>query len=433
MSKISVSTWILSGVVSLGATGCLLRDEGGSSGVPGEGVSVELQIREAALSKSAAATAAALTVDSVHVRVTGDGMEPAEFSFGGTNPAVSISDLKAGEDRRFEVKLYLDGRLAYAGETTASLHTDRKNALTVHCLPEFSRITASVHVPLDFPKAVTGGRLVVWNAQDTFSVAPTANGELRNFRLERVTGDRIYSVSLALWDAAGDTLATALREDVEVPKGRSVALVMPLNATFPQLRVSMTVGEPYATDIVLHFPAARRVPQAFGEAVFSELYPAPSPADSSDNGEWLELFNRVSDTLDVSGCQLLRDAGTGTGMQFTLPAGTVIPPGRGLVVGRSAVSFAGVRMLTSPLTLTNTAARLEFSCGAGAVKLDSVSYTTSASDPLAARMAAGKVSSLKPSRLHLRNASDSWCLASPRPEPGEIAATPGVLSGSCGE
>jgi hypothetical protein len=160
------------------------------------------------------------------------------------------------------------------------------------------------------------------------------------------------------------------------------------------------------------------------------LYPAPVAADSSDNGEWLELFNRVADTLDVSGCQLLRDAGSGAGMQYALPAGTLIAPGRGLVVGRAAVSFAGVRMTTSPLTLTNTAARLEFSCGG--LKLDSVSYATSGSES-AARMAAGKVTALKPSRIASRHVADAWCLGSMRPEAGEASATPGGLFGSCGE
>lgn len=433
----SISGWVLSGLVSLGAAGCLFREGGGSAKTPeGEGVSVELRIRETPLSKTAGAAAPALTIDSLQVRVTGDGMEAAQFSFRGSDPVVSITDLRAGENRRFEVKLFLGGKLAYAGEATASLYSDRKNTLTVHCLPEFSRLLATVQIPLDFPKPLVGGQLVVWNAYDTLVVQQTVVGELRNFRMD-VTGDRTYTVRLDLWDADRKVQVRTHLHDVFVPKGQNVALVMPLTTTFPQLRVTMVVGDPSATTIVAYFPAGRRAPAAFGEAVFSELYAAPTAMDSSDNGEWLEIFNRVSDTLDVSGCQLTRDAGTGTGMQFTLPAGASIPPGRGLIVGRSAVVIpagaAGVRMLTSPLTLTNTSARLEFSCGAGAVKLDSVAYSTSASDAGAARMAAGKVTALKPSRIASRHAADAWCLASTRPEAGETAATPGILFGSCGE
>jgi hypothetical protein len=426
----SIGAGIVAGGLSLGLAACLFSDGGGSKPVPGGGVPVELQIRESSLSKSAGSAAVALTVDSVHVRVTAPDMEPAEFSFRGNDPSLSITELKPGENRLFEARLFLNGTLLYAGSATASLHTDRVNTLALHCLPQFSRVSASVHIPAAFPRAIAGGRMTLWNAQDTFSAGQTVNGELRNFRLERVPGDRSYSISLVLWGAAGDTLAVGHRNGAVIPMGQNVALVMPLAYTFPQLQLSMTVGDPGATTVLLHFPAGRRTPTAFGEVVFSELYPAPAAIDSSDNGEWLELFNRHSDTLDVSGCQLARDAGSGTGMQYALPAGTVIAPGRGLVVGRSAVSFAGVRMTASPLTLTNTAARLEFSCAG--VKLDSVSYATSGSET-AARLAAGKVTALKPSRIASRHAADAWCLASMRPDAGETAATPGGLFGSCGE
>jgi hypothetical protein len=333
------------------------------------------------------------------------------------------------------VKLFQQRRLLYAGEATAGLYTDRKNTLTLHCLPEFSGVSASLHVPVDFPRTLAGGRLVFWNAIDTLAAAPTTLGEMRNFRLDKVPGDRDYKVSMVLWGVSGDTLVSARLDSVRVPKGQNVALVMPLTTTFPQLQIAMTVGEPRTTSLVFHFPAGKRTPSAFGEVVFSELYPVPAAEDSSDNGEWIELFNRVSDSLDLSGCQLLRDAGSGTGMVFALPGGSVVPPGRGLVVGRSAVAFADVRMLTAPLTLTNTSARLELSCpgGAGTQKLDTLTYNTSSSDAVSARIATGKVTALKPSRLSARRGADAWCQVASRAVAGETAATPGTIAGSCGE
>ncbi|MCD6023175.1 MAG: Lamin Tail Domain [Fibrobacteria bacterium] len=435
-TKFLLSAGVMAMVVVMGS-GCLFSGGRGTDPSPAAGVSVEIRIHAAALAKSGAAkSGAAPATDSIHIRVTAPDMAAAEFGFAGASATVALSDLTAGENRRFEVRLYGQRKLLYAGEATATLYTDRKNSLVLHCLPEFSGLSASIHIPLDFPKTVAGGRLVVWNESDTLSAAPTVNGELRNFRLDRVPGDRDYAVSLALWGVAGDTLAKASKAGVHVPKGQNVALVMPLVTTFPQLQIAMTVGEPKTTSLTFHFTAGRRAPAAFGEVVFSELYPIPAAEDSGDTGEWLELFNRMSDTLDVSGCQILRDAGTSTGMVTVLPAGTVVAPARGLVVGRSAVAFADVRMLLSPLTLTNTSARLEFNCpaaGSGALRLDTLTYTTSASDAVSARIATGKVTSLKPSHLAARRAAEAWCQVPPRSATGEAGATPGTLFGSCGE
>jgi hypothetical protein len=197
----------------------------------------------------------------------------------------------------------------------------------------------------------------------------------------------------------------------------------------------MTVGDPRTTTLVLTLPGGKRVPAAFGEAVFSEVYPIPTTEEGGDNGEWVELFNRAGDTLDVSGCQILRDAGSSAGMNFVLPVNTVIAPGRGLVVGRSAVGFANVTQTTS-LTLTNTSARLEFLCtsaGSGTVRLDTLRYNTSTSDTVSARIATAKAASLKPSRLSKRTGADAWCLAAATPVSGEFATTPGGITGGCGE
>lgn len=407
----------------------------------GERAMVTLHFEGVALAKGSAtggthgAAAALRPVDSAHVLVTGPGMDTMHFGHRLTGGAQSLSmmDVPPGDDRRFEVTLHQEGRRLYAGSVVAALRTDRANALSVTCFPDFSRLTASIHIPLDFPKQVAGGRLRLWNGEDTLAVDAVASGELRHFRLEDVPGDREWSVALALWGPAGDTIATAAQSGVAVPKGQNVALVLPLSLAFTQIALTMTAGDPSTTTLVLSLPGLRRLPAAFGEAVFSEVHPEPGPDEGGENGEWVEVFNRVTDTLDVSGCQVLRDAGTGTGMKATLPAGTLIAPGRGLVMGRSAsVSFAHV--VVTGLTLTNSAARLEFNCAS--TRIDTLRYGTSASDTTIARFQPGKVASLKPSRLATRHRSDAWCLAvSPSVSAltSEHVATPGDIIGGCGE
>lgn len=421
-----------SACVALLLSACLSSPDGKSRKKDsGEGVSVAVGIHPAALAKSAA-EAAAPSFDSVHIRITAPDMDALDHSFDGTSENVTITDLPAGEDRRFEAFLFQEGRLLYSGESTVDLHTDQNNSVSLLCLPEFSRISASVHIPIDFPKVVAGGELKLWGEGDTLSATPIVNGELRVFRLEEVPGDRDYDLSIVLWDEAGDTLAWADRADLHVPKGENVALMLPLNITFSELQIVMTVEDPRTTSLVMSFPAGVRVPAGFGEAVFSELYPVPAEEDGDDAaGEWLELFNRVADSLDVSGCRVTRDAATSSAMILTLPDGTVIPPGRGLVAGRSGVDFADVPIGSSALSLTNSNARLELSCEAGEVLLDTLHYSTAASDSLAARIEEGSVSALRPSRIAARHDAGAWCLVSPSPAAG--AATPGVLDGSCGE
>jgi hypothetical protein len=184
---------------------------------------------------------------------------------------------------------------------------------------------------------------------------------------------------------------------------------------------------------VLGFPGGRRAPAAFGDVVFTEVYPIPSTEEGGDNGEWLELFNRTGDTLDVAGCQVVRDAGTSASMLAALPTGTTIAPGRTLVMGKSAATFAQVAIGASALSLTNTSARLAFSCAAGAGTLDTMRYNTSTTDSLSARVQTAKAATLKPSRILTRQGADAWCLSAINPVAGEYAATPGGLSGGCGE
>jgi hypothetical protein len=437
-------TGITGGVLVAVVAGCLSGPGEGGRG-SSRGVAVSVNIEAAALAKGSAGAghsglAAMRPVDSAHVRVSGPGMDTLRFGFrlAGGGSTLSMIDIPAGENRRFEVSLHQGGRRLYAGAATVELRTDRPNAVGVNCQAEFSRVTASLHVPVDFPKAVAGGVLRLWNEDGQWTAPATVSGELRNFRLEEVPGDRTYAVALALWDAAGDTIATAHRAGVAIPRGQNVALVLPLSLAYTLTGLTMTVADAMTTTVVLSLPGGRRAPALFGEAVFSEVHPEPAADEGGENGEWLELFNRATDTLDVAGCQVIRDAGTSSGMKFTLPAGAAIAPGRGLVLARTAaVPFAQV-VTGAALNLVNSASRLELSCAA--VKVDTLRYTTSSSDTLAARFAPGKPASLKPSRLATRHKADAWCLSVPAQAStagagtgGEPAATPGTIFGGCGE
>ncbi len=403
------------------------RDPASPENPGGGGMAVDIEVRTAALAKSAAVPR---PTDSATILVAAPDMTPHLFWFGGTNLKFSLTDLTPGPSRHFTVQLFRQGRLLYAGEAETTLYADRKNAVFLHCLPRFSRVAASVHVPVDFPRTVARGELRLRGGGDTLIAPMNRRGEFLLFQLEEVPGDRDYAASLFLWDSAGALLATAAKDTLRVPMGQSVSLEMPIVTTFSQLQIGLTMADPMQTSLAFSFPAGRRVPAVFGEAVFSELFPAPAYEDSSSQGEWLELFNRTSDTLDFSGCGVVRDGGGTTSKQFTFVAGTLLPPGHALVAGHKYAPKTDV-LLTS-FTLPNSLSRMELSCQSGVLKLDSLTYSMSASDSTVIPVRDGKVSELRPAGIIQRADPASWCLVPSHPNPGEGRPTPGTLEDGCG-
>ena len=128
--RIPLNTSTLAALAICTASCRLFDPHAGGEG--GGGLTVELEIRSAALAKSAAAPR---PTDSVAIRVSGPGLETRIYGFGAGLQKFSLPDLTPGPSRRFEVSLMRQGRLLYAGEAETTLYADRKNSLFLHCLP----------------------------------------------------------------------------------------------------------------------------------------------------------------------------------------------------------------------------------------------------------------------------------------------------------
>jgi len=115
-----------------------------------------------------------------------------------------------------------------------------------------------------------------------------------------------------------------------------------------------------------------------GDVVLNEL--VPNPAGSDAGNEWVELYNKDSSSVDISGWQL--EAGTSSySVRFTLPASTTIAPQAYIVIGGPAVAFAD-HNAASALTMGNAtsssdAARLLNCVG---TPIDTVVYGSPNSD-----------------------------------------------------
>ncbi len=394
----------------------------------GSGLSVHLQVRPAALARLAA-TAPALT-DSAVVTVSAPDFSPRVFGFGGAGFDFVLNDLTPGTGRDFKVELLRQGRVLYTGEIDTTLYADRQNLLLLHCLPRFSRVAASAHVPVDFPWDVVAGKLILSGGGDTLTADMTRSGEFLLFDVEEVPGDQTYSASLQLWDSAQAVVATA-QDTVAVLMGQSVNLDLTLLTTEAQLQMGLDFAAPQQTSLHLAFPAGRRAPSAFGDVIFSELYPAPSSADSGSDGEWLEIFNRTSDTLDLGGCGISRDGGGTSTKQVLFPNGTALPPGRAWVAGHADAPSPSL-VLTS-FSLPNSLSRVQLFC-ADSLLLDTVTYSLAAADSFAVAAGNGEVTELRPSQIAQRARPSAWCLVPSHPDSaGQGNPTPGSLDDGCPE
>ena len=390
-------------------------------------VSVELQIAPVVLAKSASAPR---PTDSASVIVSAPDMDPKQFCFGKGTEVYSLPEIPAGANRRFNIELYQQGRLLYVGSAETTLYTDRKNSVFLHCIPQFSRVSASIHVPLDFPRKVGRTELKLWNDKDTLIATPDQPGEFLNFHLEETPGDRNYHLLFSLWDDTGTLAAKSSKDTLWIPMGQSVSMNLPLVTTFSQLQMNMEVSDPQQTNVSFNFPAGKRVPTTFGEMVFSEVYLSPTSVDSSSQGQWIELYNRTSDTLDLSGCKIMRDGGGSSSKQAILATGTFVAPGKGLVVGRAAYPYADVRFPT--FSLGTGLSHMDFSCKSGALKLDTMTYSASVADSLAVQTTSGKISQLRPDWVGQRMDTRGWCQVPAHPtDLSQGWPTPGTLENGC--
>lgn len=405
---------------------CLSTGNDGKDPAPatGEGAEARLVLRTAALAGSAAAPSA---VDSIAVRVTGDGMGPKDFGFGGGALSVSLVGIPPGANRSVAASLFRAGRLLYRGQALATFTRETRTEINLRCEPQFSRVVARFHLPPTLPLKVADGNLTLAGPAGEFTARLARKGEFGTFLVEEVPGDVRYDVSLVLLDAAGKAIYESRQAGLLLPLGAEAAWDLNLTPTEGIAGLVIELPEPREAKFGASFPSRLRKPGAAGEAVLTELYAAPSAADSASEGEWWEIFNRTPDSLDLSGCRLTRARGSaGATQSFAFAADHRIPPGRARTFGRA---HAKSDFHYGDFSLVNTASPLLLLCAGDSVLVDSLRYSSTASDSAAVPVRDGFVTTLRPDSLANRNTGASWCLT--RTPPALPAASPGWIS-ECG-
>ena len=111
-------------------------------------------------------------------------------------------------------------------------------------------------------------------------------------------------------------------------------------------------------------------------------------------------------------------------MSYAFDSAARILPGRALTFGRS---HASADVHYADFSLVNTSSPLLLLCAGDTLLVDSLRYSSTVSDSLAATIREGSVTSLNPDSLHNRLVKGSWCLTRMREtaSPGSVGACPG--------
>lgn len=399
----------------LGLGGCVFSGKGDERTADGRGqAQVRLVLARAALARSAAGATAPF--DSVHVRVSADDMAPMDFSFRGDSLAFDLGGLPAGSERIVTAHLFRAGRALYSGTGVFALRRESKAEAALRCDPLFSRVTAMFHLPLGMPAPVASGRLTLIGGSGTFSADMRLIGEFASFSVDEVPGDLRYDAEMDLMDSLGRVAYRAERSGVFLPLGEEARWDLSLLPTAAAAGLSLSLGDAVETRLSAGFPSRKRRPSRPGEIILSEFYAAPGERDSSSQGEWWELFNRSQDTLQLGGCRVSRDRGSGATRSYAFDSARALGPGRALVFGRAAAT-ADVHY--EDFSLVNTSSSLLVLCSGDSLLVDSLRYSSAASDSSALPIRDGLVTTLDAAAIGRREVPAGWCLS------GNGTASPG--------
>lgn len=389
---------------------------------PGAGASMRLSLAPGALLKGEASGSAA--IDSIQIRITGEDMAPIAIARAGDSLGISLEGLPPGENRLVSAWLFRRGRLLYEGKGLFAFRKETRLEAALRCEPRFSRVVARFHLPYGLPAPIVAGRLILKAADTAFASDLEIKGEFGSFRVDEVPGDAKYDLSMTLSDAAGKERYRAERAGAYLPLGEESKWDLALQPVDASAGISLGLGAPKEAVVRTGFPSARRGPPHPGESVISGFFAAPAEKDSGSQGEWFALFNRSGDTLSLSGCRLSRDRGAGSTRSYAFPPEAFLPPGGSLSFGRPASRAA---FLYPDFSLVNTASSLLLLCAGDSLLVDSLRYSSAASDSGSALPSKdGMVTRLSASALGLRAQVQAWCLSKPDSAgpPGELRDCP---------
>jgi DNA/RNA endonuclease YhcR with UshA esterase domain len=161
-----------------------------------------------------------------------------------------------------------------------------------------------------------------------------------------------------------------------------------------------------------------------GEIIITEIMPNPK-AVSDTNGEWFEIYNSSSSTINLIDCEI-KDAGTNS---FTITDNLNIDPESYLVFGRKEDTTINggltVNYTYASFTLANTVDQIILICAGQ--EIDKVEYSKALGFPLP-----DGASLMLPDLILDNNVGANWCISSTPYGDGDMG-TPGSENDICAQ
>jgi len=164
---------------------------------------------------------------------------------------------------------------------------------------------------------------------------------------------------------------------------------------------------------------------------FCEFFPEPDEIDGGPDGEWIEIYNRTSDSLFLDHCRISKSrTSSSLSTRFDIPEGTVIGPSKLLVFGREKAIYKDVIF---DFKMVSTKQSLLLLCDENNqdLLLDSLTYTTEYVPLDSIYSIDGYVSTKRHDQFSGDTSYRNWCLTEINPAAGSPSASPGGLLTDC--
>jgi hypothetical protein len=341
---------------------------------------------------------------------------------------ISLPALATGAQRRLVLTAFRDGIALFAGEVNITMDPNRKQPIQLVLHPLFGRIQVAILLPaLDEP--VFAGKMKVTSESGNWQGTWTRRGSLGTLSLDTLPIGRGYRVEIELSDSLQNVLYTGAKDSVGVLAGQDNPLEVGLTPTRVHSTLSVQWRQSTATQVTISVPGQKRAVQKPGDLVWTKVYPIPSPADSGASGEWVEIFNTTSDTLELNTCKVTRDRLSGDTRGFSLDGYPPLAPGMVITFGHTQ---SPAEYLKNSFSLVNTSTTLWLECGVQPLVQDTVRYS-STQDSSAVFVREGEILLRRPTHLGEFGNPKSWCTQVQDSLPSGKRVGPGSILTACGE
>lgn len=262
-----------------------------------------------------------------------------KYNDSGANPGSSWSD-SGFDDSAWESGIgplgygrsHIETSISYGGDGSQKFPASYfRKEFTIQNKDDF--LSLSVRIMRD------DGAVVYLNGQEQFRVnMPTGTINYSTYATTAVWGDdetSYFDVPIDLSDLVDGTNSLAVEIHQESPASSDLIFDLELLA---QVSDDLVVEEVSIVPSSTSWATAKFSPNAESDIVISEIFYRPTTAQGTDEGEFIELYNKGTGTVDLSAWTFSH------GIEFTFPQNSTLNANGALLIVKNASNFSGAQV-----------------------------------------------------------------------------------------